>query len=131
MGRFTGVVVPPTTTPPTTYRLPLMTYCLQAFEALGWEGDCADAGALVASYALARPPGDSFAYNLGDTILVCRILRDLVGGGEQGMRTFLSNEIFRPLGMRSVSLAFDPSGSYLGASRVPWVLAQEESRQEE
>jgi CubicO group peptidase (beta-lactamase class C family) len=48
---------------------------------------------------------------------VARIIRDAVGGPEQTLR-FAWRELFNPLGMRSVTLEFDGSGTLQGSSAM-------------
>lgn len=74
----------------------------------------------VAGYACALPlehePGTCFNYSSGTTNIVCSIARDLVGGGEHGMRTYLSERLFGPLGMTSTVPRFDRAGTFIGSS---------------
>ncbi len=74
----------------------------------------------VAGYACALPlehaPGTFFNYSSGTTNILCRIARDVVGGGEQGMRTYLSQRLFEPLGMGSAVPRFDKAGTFIGSS---------------
>lgn len=76
----------------------------------------------VARYATARPlahaPGTVFNYSSGTTNIVARILGDVIGGGEQGMREFLRAELFGPIGMRSAAPRFDAAGTFVGSSYV-------------
>jgi CubicO group peptidase (beta-lactamase class C family) len=41
-----------------------------------------------------------------------------VGGGEEGMRAFLRERLFAPLGMQSAKPRFDPAGTFIGSSYV-------------
>lgn len=76
----------------------------------------------VAGYASALPlehePGSIFNYSSGSTNIVCRIAGDLVGDGEQGMRAYLSDRLFLPLGMTSAVPRFDAAGTFIGSSFV-------------
>jgi CubicO group peptidase (beta-lactamase class C family) len=74
----------------------------------------------VATYAAALPldhePGTMFNYSSGTTNIICRVLGDAVGGGEQGMRDFMARELFGPLGMTSADPRFDDAGTFVGSS---------------
>jgi CubicO group peptidase (beta-lactamase class C family) len=74
----------------------------------------------TAAYASALPsvhdPGEVFNYSSGTTNILSRIAGDLVGGGENGMRTFLSDRLFSPLGMTSAAPRFDKAGTFIGSS---------------
>ena len=76
----------------------------------------------VAAYAtacpLAHPPGDVYNYSSGTTNIVARALGDIVGGGEEGMRSFLAAELFDPIGMRTARPRFDDAGTFIGSSYV-------------
>src|SRR6202035_3545065 len=64
---------------------------------------------------LIAPPGTRWAYSSPSTQLLARIIRDTVGGPEQTLR-FAWRELFNPLGMRSVTLEFDGTGTLQGSS---------------
>jgi CubicO group peptidase (beta-lactamase class C family) len=74
----------------------------------------------VAGYAAALPldhrPGSVFNYSSGTTNIVSRIVGQAVGGGEAGMRTFMQDELFDPLGMTSADPRFDAAGTFIGSS---------------
>ena len=80
----------------------------------------------VATYAAARPleapPGAQWSYSSGTTNIVCRIVGDAIaptyGAGEQGMRSFMSERLFGPLGMTSAEPKFDAAGTFIGSSFV-------------
>lgn len=76
----------------------------------------------VAAYAIARPPlhppGTYWSYASGTSNIVARIAGDAAGGGEDGMRAFLSERLFAPLGMTSAKPRFDPAGTFIGSSYV-------------
>ncbi len=74
-----------------------------------------DMGAYAAAKALAHPPGSVFSYSSGTTNIVCRILRDIVGGPTQ-MLAFMTDELFEPIGMRTPLPKFDRSGTFVGSS---------------
>jgi CubicO group peptidase (beta-lactamase class C family) len=76
----------------------------------------------VAAYAIARPPlhppGTYWSYASGTSNIVARIAGDAAGGGEDGMRAFLRERLFAPLGMQSATPRFDPAGTFIGSSYV-------------
>ena len=76
----------------------------------------------VARYAKAKPvahaPDEVFNYSSGSTNIVARLVGDIVGGGEPGMRRFLTTELFGPIGMTSADPRFDATGTFIGSSYV-------------
>ena len=60
-------------------------------------------------------PGSFFSYSSGTTNIICRILRDIVGGPTQ-MLAFMTDELFEPIGMRTPLPKFDRSGTFVGSS---------------
>ena len=82
---------------------------------LQFEGrhDCA---AFAAAKPLVHPPGAHWSYSSGTTNILCRILRDTVGGGASGMLRFMNDALFEPIGMRTATPKFDTSGTFIGSS---------------
>jgi CubicO group peptidase (beta-lactamase class C family) len=78
----------------------------------------ADMAGYAASKPLAHPPGTFWNYSSGTSNIISRIAGDVIGGGEAGMRAFLDDELFGPLGMRSVDPRFDESGTFVASSSV-------------
>jgi len=74
-----------------------------------------DMAGFAAKAAIIAPPGTRWAYSSASTQLLARIIRDTVGGPEQTL-AFAWRELFNPLGMRSVTLEFDASGTVQGSS---------------
>jgi CubicO group peptidase (beta-lactamase class C family) len=66
---------------------------------------------------MIAPPGTRWAYSSPTTQLLARIIRDLTGGPEQTL-AFAWRELFNPLGMRSVTLQFDATGTLQGSSSM-------------
>lgn len=85
-------------------------------------GDGADDhAAYAAALPLDHPPGTVWNYSSGTTNIICRILGDVVGGGDQGeqrMREFLDQRLFRPAGMPDADPRFDAAGTWAGSSYV-------------
>lgn len=70
-------------------------------------------------------PGTRFHYASPSTLLLGRIIRDAVGETPEAFLDFAWKELFRPLGMRDVTIEFDASGNpltstYMFASARDW-----------
>jgi CubicO group peptidase (beta-lactamase class C family) len=76
----------------------------------------ADVAAYAAALPLDHPPDSVFNYSSGTTNIVSRIVGQAVGGGEAGMRAFMEEELFGPLGMTSADPRFDTAGTFVGSS---------------
>jgi CubicO group peptidase (beta-lactamase class C family) len=75
-----------------------------------------DMAAYAAALPLIHEPGTVWNYSSGTTNIVCRIIGDIVGGGREGMETFLNTRLFEPTGMRSAIPKFDTHGTFVGSS---------------
>lgn len=75
-----------------------------------------DMGAFAASKPLAAKPDTLFNYASGTTNIIARALKNLIGGGEAGMRAFMTERLFAPLGIASAIPKFDESGTFIGSS---------------
>jgi len=75
-----------------------------------------DTGLFAAQKPLIHKPGTEFSYSSGTTNIVCRVLRDVVGGGASGMLEFMHEGLFEPLGMRTATPRFDRAGTFIGSS---------------
>ena len=75
-----------------------------------------DTGAFAANMPLVHPPGKVWAYSSGTTNIICRILKEVVGGGASGMLKFMNDELFEPIGVRTATPKFDTSGTFIGSS---------------
>ncbi len=75
-----------------------------------------------AEYAAALPlvhdPGTVWNYSSGTTNIITRILSRAIGGGRQGMESFLAERLFGPSGMSSATPKFDDVGNWVGSSYV-------------
>ena len=75
----------------------------------------------MAAFAVQAPlvaaPGTRWAYSSATTQILARIIREAVGGPEQTL-AYAWRELFNPLGMRNVTLAFDGSGTLQGANNM-------------
>jgi CubicO group peptidase (beta-lactamase class C family) len=76
-----------------------------------------DMAAFAVEAPLIAPPGTRWAYSSATTQILARIIRDAVGGPEQTL-AYAWRELFNPLGMRNVTLAFDGSGTLQGANNM-------------
>ncbi|MDZ7684478.1 MAG: serine hydrolase [Gammaproteobacteria bacterium] len=69
-----------------------------------------------AAEPLIHEPGTKWYYSSGTTNIVCRILKDVLGGSADGMLRFMNDELFEPIGVRSATPKFDTSGTFIGSS---------------
>jgi CubicO group peptidase (beta-lactamase class C family) len=76
----------------------------------------------VAGYAearpLAHPPGSVWNYSSGTSNIVSAIVGRAVGGGAEGMLSFMRRELFDRIGMVSATPRFDAAGTFIGSSFV-------------
>jgi CubicO group peptidase (beta-lactamase class C family) len=75
-----------------------------------------DTGAFAAAKPLVYAPGSHWSYASGTTNIICRILKETIGGGASGMLRFMNDELFEPIGVRSATPKFDTSGTFIGSS---------------
>jgi CubicO group peptidase (beta-lactamase class C family) len=75
-----------------------------------------DTAAFAANMPLIHEPDARWSYASGTTNIICRILKDIVGGGASGMLRFMNDELFEPIGMKTASPKFDTSGTFVGSS---------------
>jgi len=75
-----------------------------------------DTGAFAANKPLLHKPGTHWSYSSGTTNIICRILKEVVGGGASGMLRFMNDELFEPIGIRTATPKFDTSGTFIGSS---------------
>ena len=77
-----------------------------------------DTARVAEQAALKSPVGRSWAYSSLSYAVLSRIIGDTVGGGPQGLHDFAQRELFDPLGMTTVTLEFDASGTMMGAQAM-------------
>lgn len=77
-----------------------------------------DHAAYAAALPLDHEPGTVWNYSSGTTNIITRILGEVVGGGRDGMETFLRDRLFEPAGMTSAIPKFDGVGTWVGSSYV-------------
>jgi CubicO group peptidase (beta-lactamase class C family) len=78
----------------------------------------ADMAGFAAGFPLVLEPGSPEAYNYssGTSNIAAAASGRLVGGGEAGMRAYLEERLFGPLGMASASPSFDAAGTFVASS---------------
>jgi CubicO group peptidase (beta-lactamase class C family) len=74
-----------------------------------------DMAGFAVNAPVIAPPGRRWAYSSATTQLLARIIRDAAGGPEQTL-AFAWRELFKPLGMRDVTLEFDGVGTLQGST---------------
>jgi CubicO group peptidase (beta-lactamase class C family) len=77
-----------------------------------------DMAAYASAARLRSKPGATWEYTSGNTLIVCGVLRDVVGDGAPGMLRFAHEQLFAPLGMRHVLLEFDGAQTLIGSTRI-------------
>ena len=77
-----------------------------------------DMAAYAGAARVRTAPGTAWDYTSGNTLIVCGVLRDLVGNGAAGMLRFAHEQLFAPLGMHHVLLEFDGAQTLIGSTRV-------------
>jgi CubicO group peptidase (beta-lactamase class C family) len=77
-----------------------------------------DMAGFAAQHRLKHPPGTHWEYTSVNTLILDRLLGNIVGGGATGMREFAERELFRPLHMSNVTMEFDGKGVFVGSSYV-------------
>jgi CubicO group peptidase (beta-lactamase class C family) len=75
-----------------------------------------DHAAYAAALPLVHEPGTVWNYSSGTTNVITSILARTIGGGQQGMETFLQERLFGPCGMTSAIPKFDEVGNWVGSS---------------
>ena len=77
-----------------------------------------DMAGYVARFPLARAPRTEWRYTSADTLILDRALGAAVGNGAPGFRDFAERELFGPLRMDGVTMEFDGTGVFVGATHV-------------
>jgi len=92
-----------------------------------YRGGHTDMAAYAASKPLAHPVDTVWSYSSGTTLVISRLVRQVVGGGEPELRAFAREALFGPLGMTSAVLEADASGTVVGSS-YSWATARDWAR---
>jgi CubicO group peptidase (beta-lactamase class C family) len=77
-----------------------------------------DMAAFAARHGLKQAPGTVWEYTSANTLILDRLLGNIVGGGAAGIRDFAERELFVPMQMREVTMEFDGAGDFVGSSYV-------------
>ncbi len=79
-----------------------------------------DMAAFVAGFPLVHEPGspEAYTYSSGTSNLTAAAVQQVIGDGETGMRAFLRDELFSPIGMSDVRADFDEAGTFIASSFV-------------
>jgi CubicO group peptidase (beta-lactamase class C family) len=76
----------------------------------------------MAGFAESRPlqekPGTAMRYSDASALIVSRIVRDAVGGNGAAVQSFARRELFDPLGMKSVVMEMDATGTPIGSTHI-------------
>ncbi|MEP7201422.1 MAG: serine hydrolase domain-containing protein [Ilumatobacteraceae bacterium] len=91
-----------------------VSHCIEMLFGAGQD----DMAAYAAGLPMVHQPGSVWNYSSGTTNIICRIIGDVVGGGREGMETFLRDRLFGPVGMHGAMPKFDTSGTFVGSSYV-------------
>jgi CubicO group peptidase (beta-lactamase class C family) len=78
----------------------------------------ADMAAYAESIPLETAPGAAWNYHDGNTVILGHLIRKAAGGGAADLMRFARQELFAPLGMRSVTIEFDAAGNAEGSSQM-------------
>lgn len=76
----------------------------------------ADTAGFASTLPKVAEPEARWNYNSGASNLLARLVGEIVGGGEAGMRAFMHDELFGPLGMRTPQPRFDEAGTFVGSA---------------
>lgn len=85
-----------------------------------------DVAHFAADRGLAHPPGTHLNYSSGTSNIVSGIVARAIGHGDP-YRGFLHDRLFGPIGMRSATATFDPTGTFIASSYV-YATAQDMAR---
>jgi CubicO group peptidase (beta-lactamase class C family) len=77
-----------------------------------------DMAGFAESSELATAPGTAWNYHDGNYVILSRLIRDAAGGRAADVVRFARRELFGPLGMRSVTLETDATGTPDGSSQM-------------
>jgi CubicO group peptidase (beta-lactamase class C family) len=79
-----------------------------------------DMAAFAAGFPLTDPPGspEAYRYSSGTSNIVAAALQRTLGLGPDGMRAYLTERLYGPLGMDSAREEFDDAGTFVGSSYV-------------
>ena len=73
-----------------------------------------DMAAYAADIRLQHEPGTLFDYNSGSSVLLARIIGEIVSETPEDMRAFMDAELFDRIGMEPIQTLFDDTGTWAG-----------------
>jgi CubicO group peptidase (beta-lactamase class C family) len=81
-----------------------------------------DPAAFAERAALEAVPGGQWRYSTGNTAILARLIRDVVGGRAEDVARFAREALFDPLGMSTALIEFDATGAPMAmyASARDW-----------
>lgn len=68
--------------------------------------------------ALHDPPGTGMRYSDASTLIVSSIVKAATGGSGAGVQSFARRELFEPLGMQSIVMEADATGTPVGSTFI-------------
>lgn len=77
-----------------------------------------DMAGFAESHPLQDKPGTAMKYSDASALIVSRLVRDAVGGNGAAVQTFARRELFDPLGMKSVVMEMDATGTPIGSTHI-------------
>jgi CubicO group peptidase (beta-lactamase class C family) len=77
-----------------------------------------DMAGFAEAHPLQEKPGTAMRYSDVSTLIVSRLVRDAVGGTAVAVQTFAHRELFDPLGMKSVVMQMDATGTPIGSTHI-------------
>lgn len=83
--------------------------------------------ASAAAVDLIHEPGTHWAYSTATSTILGGIVSRTVGGSRAGLIDFAREELFEPIGIDTMELEFDKSGSFVGGAFV-WASARDWAR---
>jgi hypothetical protein len=75
-----------------------------------------DMAGFAETAGLQAEPGETWNYTSGNTLILSRLIRDAAGGSAADVQRFARRELFDPLGMRTVTLELDATGTPIGST---------------
>ena len=75
-----------------------------------------DMAAFAESARLKSKPGAFWEYRSASTVVLSRVIRDAVGGHATGRRSLRPRELFDPLGMQTIQMEYDGTGTPVGGA---------------
>jgi CubicO group peptidase (beta-lactamase class C family) len=77
-----------------------------------------DMAAFAEAKPLASPPGETFTYNSGNTLILSKIIRTALGNDREAYLRFPQQALFEPAGMTSAVVETDATDNFVASSSV-------------